>query len=106
MKKYIFILSVLAFVFQNESLSAQIVGGSGFVKTASNPNSITSLRVIDQRYTGSFAYDTVAQKLYQYDRTFAVGARWIATATTPVSVVGAGDITVTNAGSEIGRAHV
>ncbi|MDZ7879163.1 MAG: hypothetical protein U5L45_15895 [Saprospiraceae bacterium] len=54
----------------------QIVGGAGFIKTICSPNTINSLRVIDSRYSGSFAFDTTAQKLYVYDRHRAVGNRW------------------------------
>lgn len=104
MKNFIIRLGffLAAILFMAPSVNAQIVGGAGFIKTKSNPNTISSLTTIDQRVTGSFALDTVSQILYRYDRTAASGARWVVMPTTAnpiVSVVGGGDITVTNVGS-------
>lgn len=95
--KKIFIL--FGFLVSVVSLQAQIVGGAGIVKTASNPNTITSLRQIDQRYTASLAYDTTAQSLYKYDVTAPIGARWVVQSTENISVVGSGYIVVTKTGN-------
>lgn len=103
MKKILLAFSLFAF-FTPLSMEAQIVGGSGFVKTASNPNSIASLTTVDQRYSASFAWDTTAQVLYHYDRTLASGSRWVVMPTTAqtgqaTTVLGSGDVTVTTSGS-------
>jgi hypothetical protein len=106
MKSFIFRIAfaLVAILFLTPSVSGQIVGGAGFIKTSGNPNTVTSLTTIDQRYTASFVWDTTAQVLYKYDRTLASGARWVAVPTgTPAvtSVVGAGDITATNVGGVV-----
>jgi hypothetical protein len=73
MKKYFLLLLSLFCFFEGFS---QIVGGAGIVHTSTNPNVIPSLNGIDRRYNGEFAFDTVAQKLWRYNSTLAVGARW------------------------------
>jgi len=53
-----------------------IVGGAGFIKIAGDPNKINSIRVINEKQYGSFAWDTVTLRLWQYDRQLSVGKRW------------------------------
>ena len=76
MKKILLIFSVL-FILFTEGVTAQIVGGAGIIKFIGNPNSINSMRVINEKQYGSQAWDTVNNVLWKYDRTKSVGSRWI-----------------------------
>jgi hypothetical protein len=55
----------------------QTVGGAGWCKTSANPNTITSLRVVNQRNMCSNVWDTLARKMYYYDYALTVGSRWV-----------------------------
>ena len=55
----------------------QTVGGAGWCKTSANPNTITSLRVVNQKNMCSNVWDTLARKMYYYDYALTVGSRWV-----------------------------
>lgn len=55
----------------------QTVGGAGWCKTSANPNTISSLRVVNQKNMCSNVWDTLARKMYYYDYALTVGSRWV-----------------------------
>ena len=66
------------FLLLSFTLSAQsIVGGAGICMTNGNPNSITSLSVINSLYSCTIVKDTTTGVLYSYDNTKAVGLKWV-----------------------------
>lgn len=69
----------LIFLFVSLSFASfgQVVGGAGWCKTSANPNTISSLRVVNQKNMCSNVWDTLARKMYFYDYTQSVGARWV-----------------------------
>lgn len=69
---HIFFFLVLAF-----PSFGQTVGGAGWCKTSVNPNTITSLRVVNQRNMCSNVWDTLSRKMYYYDYALTVGSRWV-----------------------------
>lgn len=60
----------------NTNDTGYITGGAGFIKMFGNPNKVAKLATIDQRYSGSFAWDTVTNTLYQYNPYLTPGQRW------------------------------
>jgi hypothetical protein len=59
------------------SVNAEIVGNAGVVKVVCNPNDIFELQVIDQRYTASFAWDTLNNILYRYIWNAPTLQKWV-----------------------------
>jgi hypothetical protein len=53
-----------------------ISGGSGVIKVVCNPNTIDSIKLIDQRFSSSVAWDTVYNVLYAYHSDRPVGKKW------------------------------
>lgn len=74
MKHLVQILVFLAFAIPS---TGQTVGGAGWCKTSVNPNTIASLRVVNQRNMCSNVWDTLARKMYYYDYSLPVGGRWV-----------------------------
>lgn len=72
------LLAQIAFFLVLASPSfGQTVGGAGWCKTSANPNTIASLRVVNQRNMCSNVWDTLARKMYYYDYALTVGSRWV-----------------------------
>lgn len=67
---------ILTFLFLGFNISAQIVGGAGIIHTNTDPNTISSLNVLNRKYSSEFAFDTVLQKLWRFNGSLAIGSRW------------------------------
>lgn len=85
MKNILFCFLFFAFTAQGQVAeptqfttdTGQIVGGAGFIKfSLGDPNRIEKIKSIDERFTAAFAWDTLQNVLWQYQRRLPLGSRW------------------------------
>lgn len=97
------ILTLILFVGLAISASAQaVVGNAGVIHTDADPNTVTKIQTMDERYNGMLAYDATNVKLWCYDDAGAAGSKWVskdALITAFTYDAATGVLTITEAGN-------